>query len=189
MTCIVGLVSDGEVYLGCDSFGADQYSGMSRKDLKIFKNGDSLVGFTTSFRMGQLLQFQAKFPARRADQDLFEFMVVDYIEEARRCLKQGGFSKKINEVEEAGCFLVGLEGRLFVIESDYQVGEPLCGFDAIGCGRQLALGALAATRAQEDPVARVATALRAAAEFSTGVRGPFHLAVMQVNGKHRWCAP
>ena len=47
-----------------------------------------------------------------------------------------------------GSFLVAYQGRLFSIQSDYQVCETNRGFHAIGCGADYALGSLASTAGQ-----------------------------------------
>ena len=60
MTCIVGLVHEGVVYIGGDSAGVGGMSLTVRADEKVFQNGEFLMGFTTSFRMGQLLRYSLK---------------------------------------------------------------------------------------------------------------------------------
>ena len=175
MTCIVGLVHEGGVYIGGDSAGVAGLSLTVRADEKVFQNGEFLMGFTTSFRMGQLLRYSLKPPRRYPDDDINQYMVVDFINAVRECLKSGGWASKKEEMERGGTFLVGYSGHLFTIDSDYQVGQPEDSFAAVGCGEDIALGALFATQGQGDPRDRVLTALRAAERFSAGVRGPFHV--------------
>ena len=92
----------------------------------------------------------------------------------RQCLKDGGWARKQDEREEGGTFLVGVRGRLYTIYDDYQVAQAADGFAAVGCGDQIALGALYATAGTGlKPKARITVALRAAERFSAGVRGPF----------------
>ena len=174
MTCIVGLVHEGVVYIGGDSAGVAGLSLTVRADEKVFQNGEFLMGFTTSFRMGQLLRYSLKPPRRYPDDDINQYMVVDFINAVRECLKSGGWASKNEETERGGTFLVGYSGYLFTIEGDYQVGQLEDGFAAVGCGDDIALGALFATQGQE-PRSRVLTALRSAERFSAGVRGPFHI--------------
>jgi ATP-dependent protease HslVU (ClpYQ) peptidase subunit len=174
MTCIVGLVDGGKVYIGGDSAGVGGYSLTLRADRKVFRNGDFIMGFTSSFRMGQLLAHAFTPPKRHPDTDVYKFMVTDFINAVRDCLKSGGYAEKHNEAESGGTFLVGYAGRLFKVESDYQVGEPVENFDACGCGEDIALGALFASQAGAKPQERLKTALKAAERFSAGVRGPFH---------------
>nr|MDT0660142.1 hypothetical protein [Micromonospora sp. DSM 115978] len=174
MTAIVGLVSDGSVYIGGDSAGSDGYSLTVRADGKVFRNGRYLFGFTTSYRMGQLIRYGLTPPKPKPRKDLERFMSTTFIDSLRDCLKSGGWAKKENDREEGGTFLVGVSGRLFTIYSDYQVAEAADGYAAVGCGDDLALGALYATAGLPiRPKRRVKVALRAAERFSTGVRGPF----------------
>lgn len=55
MTCIVGLVENNKVYIGGDSAGVAGLSLMKRADEKVFKKDEFIFGFTSSFRMGQLI--------------------------------------------------------------------------------------------------------------------------------------
>ena len=174
MTCIVGIAHKGRVYIGGDSAGVAGYDIVTRSDEKIFPNGDFLFGFCGSFRMGQLLRYALVPPSKEEGQDIYAYMVTRFIDAVRECLKAGGYASKDKEVEEGGDFLVGYNGRLFRIESDYQVGESSNGYDAIGCGESYALGSLYMTNASA-PHGRVTKALDAAEYFSAGVRGPFHI--------------
>lgn len=172
MTCVVGIVHNGAVFIGADSAGVAGGDLMVRHDPKVFVKSGIIVGFTSSFRMGQLLHHAFEVPEQRRSQTVENFMVVTFVDAIRHCFQAGGYARKENETEIGGEFLVGYRGRLFKVESDYQVGESRSGYDACGCGRNVALGALFAT-AGRAPGDRVSQALSAAAEFSAGVRGPF----------------
>lgn len=172
MTCIVGLVDGDRVWMGGDSAGVSGLDITVRADTKVFRNGELLIGFTNSFRMGQLLAHRLVPPPREPGQDLFRYMVIDFVDAVRQVLKDGGYAHKSNEVETGGTFLVAAEGRLFAIQSDYQVGEAMRGYHAIGCGADYALGSLAST-AGLSAEERVRRALECAELFSGGVRAPF----------------
>ncbi|HSK39301.1 MAG TPA: hypothetical protein VK943_06005 [Arenibaculum sp.] len=174
MTCIVGLVDDGRVWMGGDSAGVSGLDITVRADPKVFRNGPFLIGFTSSFRMGQLLNFRLKVPAQEPGTDVFGYMVTVFVEAARDCLKEGGYAQRNNDAETGGSFLVGYRGRLFSIQSDYQVCEADRSFHAIGCGADYALGAFAASR-QLPAEQRVRLALEVAETFSGGVRAPFRI--------------
>jgi ATP-dependent protease HslVU (ClpYQ) peptidase subunit len=172
MTAIVGLAQGGSVFIGGDSAGVAGLSLAVRADAKVFRNGRYLFGFTTSFRMGQLIRYSLTLPKPKGDLD--SFMATTFIDALRECLKTGGWARKENDREEGGTFLVGVRGQLFTVHEDYQVGKPADGFAAVGCGDQIALGALYATAGTGlKPRRRVKLALRAAERFSAGVRGPF----------------
>ena len=171
MTAVAGVVHEGRVHLAADSAGISGWALTVRSDTKVFRNGPYVMGFTDSFRMGQLLRYSLTLP--EPEGDLSRFMVTTFIDAVRECLKSGGYASKNNETESGGTFLVGIRGRLFEICSDYQVGEPADGVAAVGCGFELCLGALYATRGQQSPRKRLQTALEAAERFNAGVRGPF----------------
>lgn len=172
MTVIVGLVHKGRVHLGGDSAGVAGYQLTIRRDPKVFRTGPYVMGFTTSFRMGQLLHHALEAPHPTGCLD--RFMVTTFVDALRTCLKDGGWARKESEQEQAGLFLVGIHGRLFTVDSDYQVGEPADGYAAVGCGDELALGALHATAALGlRPRERLAAALAAADHHSAGVSGPY----------------
>lgn len=174
MTCIVGLVEDGKVYIGGDSAGVAGYSLTIRKDKKVFQVGNVLIGGTSSFRMLQLLQHAFELPEYDPETNLDKYMATTFVDALRQCFKDGGYASKSNEQESGGTFLIGFHGRLFEIEADYQVGEPLDGYAAIGCGAEIAHGAMFATPDMQ-PKKRIELALQASERHNAGVRGPFHI--------------
>lgn len=180
MTCIVGLIGkDGTVYIGGDAAAVSGLSTSPRKDPKVLVKDGFIFGYTSSFRMGDIIQYSFNIPAfNRKDQSLSEYMRTDFIDELRSCFKKKGYAAVEDGQENGGSFLVGAHGRLFYIGSDYQVGEPLDGYGSVGCGEDLALGSLYTTndmfKANKiDAETRLTLALSAAAYFSGGVRPPF----------------
>lgn len=171
MTCIVGITTGSKVYIGGDSAGVGGWSLTIRADQKVFRRGDYVFGFTSSYRMGQILQYNAELPAPPRE-DVHKFMVRDFVEAVRKALRDGGYTKIDSNREEGGTFLVGCRARLFAIESDFQVVETTVGFDAVGSGADIARGALTASP-RLSPERRVRTALSAAEQWNAGVRGPF----------------
>lgn len=186
MTCIAAVAEGGNVWMGADSAGVAGFSLAVRRDPKIYRVGDFLFGFTSSFRMGQLLGYKFSPPLHHSEWDTDRYMTTVFIDALRDTLKAGGYARTHNGAEEAGEFLVGYQGRIFRVCSDYQVGENVEPFDAVGCGAELALGALHATR-DKPPDERIGAALEAAEAFSAGVRRPFriektHNAISQATG-------
>lgn len=172
MTCIVGFVEGNTVWMGGDSAGVGGYDLTVRADQKVFRNGSMLFGFTTSFRMGQLLRHALSIPDHDPRIDTQKYMVTTFIDSVRDCLKSRGWATKNQDQEAGGTFLVGYKGRLFTIFDDYQVGEPVDKYAAVGCGESFAKGALFATPNLKGRK-RIELALLAAERCSAGVRGPF----------------
>ncbi|MDD3412612.1 MAG: hypothetical protein PHY47_01295 [Lachnospiraceae bacterium] len=172
MTCIVGLKHRGSVYIGGDSAGVGSYKIETRLDPKVHEVGPFLFGFTSSFRMGQLLGHSFKPPRHPKGMDTYKFMVTLFIDAIRSCLKSGGYAKTNDGEESGGTFLVAYKGRLFTIYDDYQVAETADDFASVGCGEDIAKGAMFVNN-HMPPAQRIISALTAASHFSSGVRGPF----------------
>ena len=181
MTCIVGLATKHGVYIGGDSAGIAGLSLNHRADEKVFINGGFVFGFTSSFRMGQVLRYAFKPPVITKGQSLPQFMATTFVDAVRESFKAHGFLKNINGEESGGTFIVGYKNKLFTIENDFQVAEQRLPYHAVGCGDQVALGALFTAvkdnnSYQSNPTAArntVVIALKAAECFNAGVRAPF----------------
>lgn len=179
MTAIVGIAEDGKVWIGGDSAGVGGLSMQTRTDPKVFLNGEFVFGYSTSFRMGQLLEYEFSPPMPIEGESGMAYMVRRFIPCVKDCLSLGGFQAVENGQDSGGTFLVGYRGQLYEIESDYQVARVRQGYHACGCGDDLALGSLHTTaQLGLRPEERIEMALSAAAEFSAGVRGPFSILCM-----------
>jgi ATP-dependent protease HslVU (ClpYQ) peptidase subunit len=172
MTCIVGLVHRGSVYIGGDSASVQGWTSRVTRLPKVFRRGPFLIGYTTSFRMGQLLQFGLEARPQRDDEDDMEFMVTEVAERVRQLLKERGVAKVESNAESGGQFLIGYRGRLFSVQQDFQVNEMADGYDAVGSGAEYALGAIRALD-RSPPQSRLKRALEISAHFNMGVSGPF----------------
>jgi hypothetical protein len=158
--------------MAADSFAADEHgNGSLRADRKLFRLGDMVIGYTSSYRMGQLIEHSLKLPSR-GDDPTFTYLVKKFVPALRKCLSEGGFSKTENSVNSGGTFLVGFEGGLYKIDTDFQVAQSAHKFDACGSGAQIALGSLHSTRSSCFEV-RARRALEAAQSFNSYVREPF----------------
>lgn len=161
-----------------------------RKDPKVFLiNRHVAIGYTSSYRMGQLLRFELSLPAivdavgDKRTEDEFEWAVKEFIPAARKVLKDGGYLTTKDGADVGGFFLLAVRGRLFEVASDFQVGEPTPAYVSTGSGEELALGALHALLgpgADAPSLERARTlatkALEAAVFHSAYVRPPFEFA-------------
>lgn len=187
MSCIVGLKHNGDVYMAADSYASNNQYGLTRTDRKVFFVGEMMIGFTTSYRMGQLIQHHLDLPKHhggpRSKVSNFEYMVREFVPAVRQVLSEGGLTQVDRSREEGGTFMVGYRGDLFVIESDFQVNWPADHYAAIGCGYSFAYGSLVTTDIFDrlKPATRLTYALQAAAKYSPFVAEPFHYC--QIEGK------
>jgi hypothetical protein len=183
MTCIVALIHENKVYLGSDAAASDDKSGLivQRTDPKVFKVGQFGIGFTDSFRMGQILQYNwtpPKYTPTAGNKNLDKFMRTKFVDSVKEVFKEhgyGSFGSGTEDGDEGGIFLVAVAGtgRIFTMDLDYHIGEADVAYMAEGSGQQVALGSLYSTTQVKTPRRRVRTALEASAKFIMSVRGPF----------------
>lgn len=174
-TCIVGLESGGAVYIGGDSAGVDGWLGRAvRVDEKVFAKDRMIFGFTSSFRMGQILRYAFDPPKQSVGQDDFAYLCGPWIDSLVKCLKEKGYATVDKNEVQGGTFLLGFNSKLYRVESDFQVGRRVDPFDACGCAQDYALSAMALLADRHiGPEVKVRTALEIAERFSAGVKGPF----------------
>lgn len=177
MTCIIGLVEDGRIYMGGDSMAAASWDARITKLRKVFHLKNFLIGYTTSFRMGQLLQYCLEVTPQNGEDDM-AYMVNVFAEAVRQLFKDNGFSKIDSNQEEGGVFLVGYKKHLYRIDNDFQVNEFQDGFDACGSGEGYALGAMKAL-GKTSPKEQIVQALEIAGHFSNGVEAPYYVEMLE----------
>ena len=175
MTCIVGLEHDGKVYMGGDSAAVANGNLQLTDTPKVFKKDGLLIGYTWSFRMGQVIQYSDAFPELKAHPDNYSYLIESFVPFLRSEFKTAGWLKVENSQDEGGQFLAGVRGELFEINSDFSVLKMIDGFDAVGSGSHYALGALRILKNNTDkePIIKVGLALEAASYFASSVSAPF----------------
>ena len=180
MTCIVGLVHEGTVYVGGDSQGT--YGGtvvvpMDRG--KVSRRGEFLLGSCGSGRVAALLRHAFEPPKLAAGKDLDAYMAGDFASAMYELLSAHHALAKESETSrdcmgEGGAVLVGARGRLFLLDSYFCPSPVADTYFAIGSGGDVALGVLYAL-AEDDrykPHTKVERAIQAAIKHVDGCGGP-----------------
>ncbi|WP_019012215.1 hypothetical protein [Deinococcus aquatilis] len=176
MTLIVGLIHDGIPYLASDSCSSNGYTYNLTAGSKLFVNGGLSIGYTSSFRMAQLLEYSFAPPKRPKDTPALTYLARDVVPSLRKLFKEGGYGTVTHNEETGGQFLVVLDEQLFTVQSDFSVSAWREPFAAVGSGEQAALGALWATDGLKlPPEQRLLLALEAAESVIPTVRSPFYL--------------
>lgn len=151
MTCIAAIIDkDGKGHIASDSLGSNGHTKANYKNKKVFKKGDMLIGYTSSYRMGQILEYSLELPPRKVKQNLDKYMYIDFINAVRQLLKIHGFSTVQNNTEEIGTFIVVTEGHIFKVQSDLAILESRDKFDACGSGEDYAIAVLHTLVAQNN---------------------------------------
>jgi hypothetical protein len=177
MTCIVGVMDGrGGVVIGGDSCAADTGTHLVvlRSDPKVFRIGQLILGFTTSFRMGQILQYELEVPDHDEALTCHQYLVRCVVPAVRACLSKGGYLYKENERESAGDCLMAYGGKLWALGADFQVAAPMRPYGSVGSAESVANGALHALH--QLPLSlteQVKRALEAAVEHNAYTRPPF----------------
>ena len=177
MTCIVGYIDreNHKIIIGGDSAGISGLSLSHRKDPKVFIREPFIMGFTSSFRMGQLLMCDDRFSIRiqKPDESDYAYMISAFIPSIQKLFSDGGYLKENNNVKSGGTFIVGYKNNLYMIENDFQIAEYNEDYCVCGCGEDFALGSLFTSTGSAKE--RIETALKAAEYNSTGVSSPFKI--------------
>jgi ATP-dependent protease HslVU (ClpYQ) peptidase subunit len=174
MTCIIGYEIDGKVYMGGDSAATGSTTQRISKSDKVFHRGNFLIGYTSSFRMGQVLRFQLTVPAQKKDQEDYEYMCTTFVDAVIKLFKKSSFIKE--DANEGGTFLVGYNGKLYIVDHDFQVNFSEDPFESCGSGSEIAMGAMKILHDVETklkPKQKIIRALEAASRYDAAVRPPF----------------
>lgn len=175
MTCIIGLEHEGSVYIGGDSAGVSELSLRVVAQSKVFINKDFIFGFAGSFRLGQILQYSLNPPKHVATKSDMAYLVNEFLDSVRLCFHSKGVLDKPENTGVQGSFLLGYRGKLYEVDSDFQVIKIAVNYASIGCGSDLALGAMHVLSDITDPVERITKSLNAAEYFSAGVIKPYQI--------------
>ena len=94
MTCITGMVRDSHVYMAGDLMGSNGFTGRVYPDSKVFTNGDFIIGYTSSFRMGQILEWNWEPPLRQEGITDRNYMQLNVVESLRATFATYGYGVK-----------------------------------------------------------------------------------------------
>lgn len=176
MTCIVGLVHNGKVYMGGDSECCDGSARYSLTEPKVFLKQGFLIGSTGQLRLMQLLQYTLVVRERNTSESDMEYLVNGFASAVRNLLKDNGYSEvNMNREDFFGSILVGYRGNVYEIDPAFAVMHTSNAFHAVGSGYAFALGAMAAMPDEFTPHQKITRVLEIASEFAMGVRAPFHI--------------
>ncbi len=177
MTCIIGFVKNNKVFIGGDSAGVAGLDYHIREDKKVFKKKNMIFGFTSSFRMGQILRYCFVIPDHDPRKDDFNYLCTDFMDALIKSFKNKGYATTKNDKVLEGVFLLGYKGNLYQVQSDFQVAKIQRPFDACGCGERYALGAMEVMTKDDSqsPEKIIIESLKVAESYSAGVRGPYNI--------------
>ena len=170
MSCVVGLIDNGRVWMGGDSQAIDAvgYQDIDANP-KVFHRGNLLLGAVGSIRLRQLLRYE-ELPSLRVVEP---GLSIEVLAEAIRQIAKENDLVTDGEIPGAAV-MVGFAGHLALIQTNFGVISPMCGYSATGTGGPVALGALSVLmHSNKSAEERVRQALAASAQWQATVRPPF----------------
>jgi len=183
MTCIVGLVKGDTVWLGGDRAATD--GGLNRtiiKEPKVFIKGAVAFGVCGLPKVMDAIQHTIELP-EDAEVDAKGYLVGSLVPALRDGMKKLECTEEHNGQQYFhGALLIGYKGRLFELESNFQLVESSTGFGAVGSGGAAALGSLRSTKKTSNAKKRLLEALAVSAENNAGVAPPFDIVFVKSQG-------
>lgn len=183
MTCIIGYLDKKNkcTWIGCDSLGSNGYTKAVESQPKIFRNKvfeNVIMGSTSTFRHIDLLKYSKElFDEIDKYKDVeidHEYMVTKFIPKVYTLFKDGIFDEY--DKDKGANFIVGVDDKLFEVQTDYSVLQPELGFCSVGCGESIAMGSLITTKDEDiDIPTKIQKALECAEMYSCGVQRPFRI--------------
>ena len=200
MTTIVGITDGTHVYMGADSAvttGNTVYIQPYSKIFKLVLSGDKhetfLLGYGGTSRTADLIRYWFAPPKRLAESPMgpLKYLVGPFVDALRDMLKRYGALIRSTEKDENdrelmdGVLIVGWDGKLYSIHSDFGLVEASDPYLAIGAGQEYAYGAarsMSLAHAAGMPLPDcLMNILEAAEHFNPYTRRPFTFASTDPN--------
>lgn len=172
MTLILGIEDkkNKKIYVGADSLVTYGYTKLESKEEKIWFKDKILFGAAGSARYAQAARHMSCKKIKKK-QTLFDYLggtflptLYDYLESFKVKPKNYGF------------LVVAYKDELYEVCPDFYIHAPADGVVAIGCGDELAIGALSTmgtlVMSAED---KINTVLEKVSNLSIGVGPPFKI--------------
>jgi ATP-dependent protease HslVU (ClpYQ) peptidase subunit len=174
MTTIIGVQTADGCVIASDSRVAEGGKVYTHPQMvKAVERGSYIIGGAGDYRALQVVLHGWSPPrvTAKAKQNLYEFVINKVAPSLKTTLTDAGieFNKPSDNDDKFELqLIVGINGNIFEIDSDFAVAMNDTGLYAIGSGGDYALGALHAG-------ATVLEAMRIAAVNNNGTSAPFHI--------------
>jgi len=181
MTAIVGFVKNGNVYMAGDTLGSNGFTKSEYTESKVFINGDFILGYTSSFRFGEILEYNFKPPKQENGVSDKRYLVTSFIPELRKCLEENKYTAK-DQAGTSGTALLGYKGKLYKLQDDFSILEASVGYDSCGSGEyhcEAVLWSLCDSKLHPKKIVR--KAIQCASEKVTSVGGTITVKVLKSN--------
>jgi ATP-dependent protease HslVU (ClpYQ) peptidase subunit len=180
MTTIVGVQAANGCVIASDSRVAEGGKVYTHPEMvKAVERGSYIIGGAGDYRALQvaLHGWQPPVVNAKAKQNLYEFVINKVAPSLKSTLVEAGIEFNKGSEDSDNKFelqlLIGINGTLFEIDSDFAVAMNNTGFYAVGSGGDYALGALHAG-------VTILDAMKIAALNNNGTSAPFHILEQEI---------
>lgn len=134
MTCIVAVKIKNEIVIGGDTLGSNGFKKSHLKDCKVFTVGSFTIGYTSSYTMGQILEYLWTPPSRVEGISTKAYLVSRVIPSIRNCFTDHGFNCSSSGVDSGGEFILVYDNEIYKVQDDYAILQPDQPFASVGSG-------------------------------------------------------
>lgn len=145
MTCILAYIDKNKTaHMVGDSAATDvsQHTRLDLNSKKIFKHGNMLMGYTTSLRMGQLIENCLEIPERTEGLTDYQYLIKQLIPVLYKLYTDEGYM--LSNEKKGGTFIIAWNGMLYVIDDNFAVLQVTNCFVSVGSGASYATAAFCA---------------------------------------------
>lgn len=158
MTCIIAHTDGVSSFLAGDKLGSNGFTKTVQTEPKVFEkefiklHDDGLtrtkevmaLGYTTSFRMGQLLNYNLNLPEQDASQTFSQYLVLKVIPIIRQMFKEEWGARDASQDVGGGQFIILHNHTIYEVQEDFSVLQPKTRITAVGSGTYHAIAAMQA---------------------------------------------
>ena len=175
MTIILAIRDkDGDLWMAGDSLASGEGEAYSVREPKVFSRGEFTYGYAGSFRLGHLVKHHLKEPKQPSDMSDQQYIMNKWSSELLKVMfAQGYMKEEYNVYSIDGTLIINYRGKMYLLQDDLSIIEPLDPFLATGAGSSFALGAVAATYNLMEPPKLLKHVLEVTSQFSPYCGGPF----------------
>ncbi|AXC36891.1 hypothetical protein [Escherichia coli] len=158
MTCIIAHTDGVSSFIAGDKLGSNGFTKTVQTEPKVFEkefiklHDDGLtrtkevmaLGYTTSFRMGQLLNYNLNLPEQDASQTFSQYLVLKVIPIIRQMFKEEWGARDASQDVGGGQFIILHNHTIYEVQEDFSVLQPKTRITAVGSGTYHAIAAMQA---------------------------------------------
>lgn len=158
MTCIIAHTNGTSSFIAGDKLGSNGFTKAVQTEPKVFEkefiklNEDGLtrtkevmaLGYTTSFRMGQLLNYNLTLPEHVAGETFSQYLVLKVIPIIRQMFKDEWGARDASQDVGGGQFIILHNHTIYEVQEDFSVLQPKTQITAVGSGTYHAIASMSA---------------------------------------------